>query len=105
MEDTSPTQNRPAPPSPAMHRIASPTTDSPTLGRQANSPQRQASLAEDVRRKQHFMAWNDYGAAHVDDVGGEEHEMQATISPKSPPASATKQSPVSALGSLDRDAR
>lgn len=116
-------QPQPSIPSPAVTRIMTPTTDSPTLGRQTDLPRpKHTSLPDGLRRKQHFMAWNDYDAGHVsrgnDDL--EVHEMEATMMPKSPPATAriaanvspdTEPGPsdgrvnVSPFGSLDKGAR
>lgn len=80
MEDTSPsTAQAPAqPPSNlAANRIASPTTDSPTLGRQADfPPQQSGSMADRVRKKQHLMSWNNYDASHAAE---REYEMEATM--------------------------
>ena len=100
MEDTSFRHSQPqapsypytypaAPPS-AITRITTPTTDSPTLGRQGYPQPQQSSLADDLRRKQHLMAWNNYDASHASGNAGEgeAHEMEATMVPKTPPATA-----------------
>lgn len=120
MEDTSPSQHYPSAPPPALTRITIPSTDSPTLSRLAQFPQ-QPSLADDFRRKQHLMSWNNYDSSHAHSFVGEgEAQMEATMLPKTPPATArsphqvspdTEPGPsdgrflVSPFGSLDKGSK
>jgi len=120
MEDTSTR----LPPSYAPHRqpLAASDTDSPTLGhdsahgtpatrRGLNTP-----LADDIRRTQHLMSWINYEANQTNASRGEEEQMMAAMTPRTPPRVRTVEqvSPdngdapidrafvVSPMGSVDR---
>ena len=60
----------------------SPILDSPTVGRM-HQPILSSSLADDVRRRQHIMSWNNHQPDVVDDV---DDSVEAMIGPRSPPA-------------------
>lgn len=108
MEDTSPLRSRS---SPTINRITTPTEDSPTLGR---------IVTDDVRQRRHLLLWNNYDPSHASTDRNHMHEMEATIVPKTPRATArspqqvspdTEPGPsdgrfmVSPFGSLERAAR
>ena len=73
MEDTSSSYDR----------ASSPSVDSPTLGRQSELTLN-ASLADDVRRRQHLMSWNNYDPPHS--KAGTEDQMGATMGRRARPA-------------------
>lgn len=81
-----------------QQRISSPTSDSPTLGR--NSEHGSAPpLANAVRPRQHMMSWNAYNNHFPESGGG----MEATMGPRRLPSDRSVQqvSPESASQSLD----
>lgn len=63
-------------------------TDSPTLGRDTgiSGPVGPLTLADQVRRKQHLMSWNNYHGAHEMEAGGE-GSVEGTMGrePRTPP--------------------
>ncbi|GAB7364964.1 hypothetical protein MBLNU230_g5748t2 [Neophaeotheca triangularis] len=69
-------------------------TDSPTLGREAVGPVGPPTLADQVRRKQHLMSWNNYPGAHEMEAGddGVEGTMRGA-SPRTPPGQRVPLSP------------
>ncbi|KAF2159134.1 hypothetical protein M409DRAFT_61086 [Zasmidium cellare ATCC 36951] len=81
MEDTS--QGRPTTTS-----VTSPYSfkagESPTLGHPAGST---TSLADETRRRQHLLYWNNYDSGQLNDQEGR-GQMSATMVPKTPPSAA-----------------
>lgn len=95
--------------------VSATAIDSPTLGRESGvSAVTTASLADEVRRRQHLMSWNNYDPGAAVGRAGAEEEMRGTVGPKGPPAHIDEVSPdlsgspsdgkyvVSPFGSIDR---
>ena len=120
MEDTS--SQRPPLPTAAKQPSSPSDTDSPTLGRDSsdgNSTHQSGQthvLADDVRRRQHLMSWNNYDASHAVNRQSIGEPMATVAAPKEPPGPRqshqvspdTSNAPldstfiVSPLGSIDR---
>ncbi|KAK5131750.1 hypothetical protein LTR08_000581 [Meristemomyces frigidus] len=81
MEDTSRPSTSNGPPEQQTSPLT-PNKDSPTLGR--GSGVSGISLADETRRKQHLLSFNNYEGSHVGPSGGDQGSTGATM--KSPPA-------------------
>lgn len=92
-----------SPPTPTSYnRLTSAISDSPTLGRQASAAWN-PSLADDVRRRQHLMAWNNYDANVTSE--GTDVELDSTMVPKAPPAPRSLEEVSPDLSNEPRDSK
>lgn len=72
-------------------------TESPTLGRdelrKPSASGSKATLADDVRRRQHLMSWNNYDPDQPSASGSKGEEIGPTMAPRTPPSAGARNEP------------